>query len=204
MGGHTVFCNPPYGRSVIDWVRKANEESQKPGTTIVMLLFARTDTKWFHDYVYGKAEVRFLKGRVKFGGTKNNAPFPSMIVIFKSRQNEKDTKDAGGIFMSEEKKYRLFPQKGMFLKEILPMFRGSSTSTYDESGTQIIICPECEEWTHVTFNAHSGLLDLLGDLIVTDIDADDGNIVLWVKTDEFNWFNPKEGRNERTDSDASR
>lgn len=52
---------------------------------MVMLLPARTDTKWFHEYVYNKAEIRFIKGRLKFGNAQNSAPFPSMIVIFKGR-----------------------------------------------------------------------------------------------------------------------
>lgn len=77
----TIWCNPPYGRTVGDWVRKAYETSLN-GVTVVMLLPARTDTKWFHDFIYGKAEVRFLRGRLKFGGSKNSAPFPSMIVVF--------------------------------------------------------------------------------------------------------------------------
>lgn len=68
--------NPPYGRVIGDWVKKLSENKG------VALLPARTDTKWFHDYIYGKAEIRFLKGRVKFGDGKNSAPFPSMIVIF--------------------------------------------------------------------------------------------------------------------------
>jgi hypothetical protein len=62
--------------------------SNKP--TIVMLLPARTDTKWFHNYIYDKAEIRFLKGRLKFGGSKNSAPFPSMVVIFRpKKRNER-------------------------------------------------------------------------------------------------------------------
>ena len=81
-GGQSVFCNPPYGRQIGKWVQKALEESQKPGTVVVMLIPARTDTSWFHDYIYGKAEVRFVRGRIKFGEAKNNAPFPSMIVVF--------------------------------------------------------------------------------------------------------------------------
>jgi phage N-6-adenine-methyltransferase len=81
--GHIVFCNPPYGRKVGEWVKKGYEESLKPNTKVVMLLPARTDTKWFHDYIYGKAEIRFIKGRLKFGGCKDAAPFPSMVVIFK-------------------------------------------------------------------------------------------------------------------------
>ena len=50
--------------------------------TVVMLIPARTDTKWFHEYIYNKAEVRFVKGRLKFGNSKNSAPFPSMVVVF--------------------------------------------------------------------------------------------------------------------------
>jgi len=82
-GGHTVFCNPPYGREIGKWVQKCSEESKKQNTLCIMLIPARTDTKWFHQYIYGKAEIRFIKGRLKFGDCKNSAPFPSMIVIFK-------------------------------------------------------------------------------------------------------------------------
>lgn len=81
-GGETVFCNPPYGREISKWVEKCFIESQKPSTKIVMLIPARTDTKYFHDFIYHKAELRFIKGRLKFGGSKNSAPFPSMVVIF--------------------------------------------------------------------------------------------------------------------------
>lgn len=82
-GGATVFCNPPYGRQIYDWVKKCYQESRKPGTTVVMLIPARTDTRYFHDFIYHKArEIRFIKGRLKFGNAKNAAPFPSMIVIF--------------------------------------------------------------------------------------------------------------------------
>lgn len=80
-GGYSVFCNPPYGREIGAWVRKGYEEAQKPGTKVVMLLPARTDTRWFHDYCV-KGKIEFLKGRLKFGGCQNPAPFPSMIVIF--------------------------------------------------------------------------------------------------------------------------
>ena len=82
-GGYCVFCNPPYGREISKWVQKSYEESQKEDTTVVMLIPARTDTKWFHEYIYNKAEIRFLKGRLKFGDAKNSAPFPSMVVVFK-------------------------------------------------------------------------------------------------------------------------
>ena len=72
------WMNPPYGRDIIKWVKKADESN----CLVVGLLPARTDTKWFHDYCI-KHEVRFIKGRLKFGGSKNSAPFPSMLVIFK-------------------------------------------------------------------------------------------------------------------------
>jgi site-specific DNA-methyltransferase (adenine-specific) len=77
--GLTCWCNPPYGREISKWVKKAAES----GATVVMLLPARTDTRWFHDYVYRKAEIRFIRGRLKFGGARNAAPFPSMIVVFR-------------------------------------------------------------------------------------------------------------------------
>lgn len=80
--GETVFCNPPYGRELPLWIEKA-ARSAGGGTTVVMLIPARTDTRAFHDFILHKAEIRFLKGRLKFGGAKHNAPFPSMIVIFK-------------------------------------------------------------------------------------------------------------------------
>lgn len=83
--GHTVFCNPPYGaKSTAEWIKKCADESRNPNTKVVMLIPARTDTKAFHEYIYHKAEVRFIRGRLKFGGAKNSAPFPSMVVIFNS------------------------------------------------------------------------------------------------------------------------
>ena len=78
-----MFCNPPYGRELPKWVEKAYEESRKPKTLVVMLIQARTDTRWFHDYIYGKAEIRFIRGRLRFSGATENAPFPSMVVVFR-------------------------------------------------------------------------------------------------------------------------
>lgn len=80
--GHVVWCNPPYGREIGLWVKTAYLEHNAHGTTIVMLLPARTDTRWFHNYVLGKASIRFLQGRLKFGNCKNSAPFPSMLAIY--------------------------------------------------------------------------------------------------------------------------
>lgn len=82
-GNEIVWCNPPYGKEIGKWVKFAFENNKFWKNTIVMLLPARTDTKWFHEYIYGKAEIRFVKGRLKFGNSKNSAPFPSMVVIFK-------------------------------------------------------------------------------------------------------------------------
>lgn len=79
-----VWCNPPYGREVGRWVEKAYKESQR-GAIVVMLLPARTDTKWFHDYVMKADEVALLRGRLKFrihGVEQQSAPFPSMLVRF--------------------------------------------------------------------------------------------------------------------------
>ena len=78
----TCWMNPPYGRKIGRWVQKAYEESLTGRCRVVALLPARTDTKWFHEFIYGKAEIRFLKGRVKFQGAKHGAPFPSMICVF--------------------------------------------------------------------------------------------------------------------------
>ena len=79
----TVFMNPPYGREIKYWVQKAYEETLK-GATVVCLIPARTDTAYWHDYIFGKADdIRFLRGRLKFGDSKNPAPFPSAIIIYK-------------------------------------------------------------------------------------------------------------------------
>lgn len=75
-----VFCNPPYWRVIRNRVKKWYSAR---GGVVVMLLPARTDTTWFHEYIYHKAEIRFIKWRLKFGDSKNSAPFPSMIVIYK-------------------------------------------------------------------------------------------------------------------------
>lgn len=83
-GQHIVFCNPPYGRTIGEWARKCYEASLA-GATVVLLAHARTDTRFFHDWVYGKAELRFVRGRLKFGDGKQSAPFPSMVAIYRPR-----------------------------------------------------------------------------------------------------------------------
>jgi len=77
------YMNPPYGRKITRWVKKAYDESLK-GATVVCLLPSRTVTRWWHNYVMKAKEIRFIKGRLKFGDSKNSAPFPSCIVIFKA------------------------------------------------------------------------------------------------------------------------
>lgn len=78
-----AWCNPPYGPGISKWIEKAFRESHN-GVTSVLLLPSRTDTRWFHSFVLGKAEIRFIKGRLKFGAAIYNAPFPSMIVIYRA------------------------------------------------------------------------------------------------------------------------
>ena len=82
-----AFVNPPYGRNVKKWVEKCyTEVFHRNCKCAVMLIAARTDTAWFHDYIYNIAEVRFIRGRLRFGGATENAPFPSMVVIFRKPQ----------------------------------------------------------------------------------------------------------------------
>ncbi len=81
-GGKRVFCNPPYSQ-IGEWVKKSYYEGCKDNTVVVLLIPARTDTKYFHNYIYHRAEIRFIKGRLKFNNHKNSAPFPSMLVIFR-------------------------------------------------------------------------------------------------------------------------
>lgn len=76
------WCNPPYGREIGEWVAKAREAS-RAGATVVCLLPARTDTAWWHSHVMEATEVRFVRGRLRFGGGENSAPFPSAVVVFR-------------------------------------------------------------------------------------------------------------------------
>jgi len=77
-----TFVNPPYGREIGKWVKKGYEEARR-GNTVVMLLPSRTDTVWWHEYVMKAREIRFIKGRLRFGNAVNSAPFPSAIAVFK-------------------------------------------------------------------------------------------------------------------------
>lgn len=84
--GEVCWMNPPYGTQIRRWIAKARMETEvnntKP-TTVVALIPARTDTRWWHDHIEGRAEVRFIKGRLRFSGATINAPFPSCVVVFR-------------------------------------------------------------------------------------------------------------------------
>ena len=87
--GETVFMNPPYGSAIAKWMKKAYLESCK-GATVVCLVPSRTDTAWWHEYAM-QGEIRFLRGRIKFGNATHNAPFPSAIVIFRAQNKNYGT-----------------------------------------------------------------------------------------------------------------
>lgn len=81
-----VFCNPPYGRDIDRWIRKAVDSAREDGATVVMVLPARTGNAWFHQRVLPFAEIRFIRGRLNFtlgGGGRKNAPFDSMVCVFR-------------------------------------------------------------------------------------------------------------------------
>lgn len=80
--GNKNFVNPPYGRQISRWIQKGYREYLK-GKTVVFLIPSRTDTRWWHEYIMSATEIRFIKGRLRFGNAVNGAPFPSAIVIFK-------------------------------------------------------------------------------------------------------------------------
>jgi hypothetical protein len=82
--GEVNFVNPPYGKEIRNWIEKGFQEHLK-GKTVVFLLPSRTDTAWWHDFLMKAHEIRFIRGRLKFGDQKNSAPFPSAIVVFKKK-----------------------------------------------------------------------------------------------------------------------
>jgi phage N-6-adenine-methyltransferase len=82
----TCWMNPPYGRTIGQWMKKAYGSSLT-GATVVCLVPARTDTRWWHDYAM-KGRIEFIRGRLKFGNAKNSAPFPSALVIFSKGQSK--------------------------------------------------------------------------------------------------------------------
>jgi site-specific DNA-methyltransferase (adenine-specific) len=84
--GKRVYVNPPYGKEITKWLNKALEELNKHSEIVVFLLPSYTDVKWFHEIVLPNAEIRFIKGRLKFGEHNNTAPFASMLVIFRRKR----------------------------------------------------------------------------------------------------------------------
>ena len=82
-GDGAIWLNPPYGKTIKEWMKKADEESKK-GATVVCLVPSRTDTAWFHDYCIHH-EVRYIRGRLKFGNAKNAAPFPSALIVMRKK-----------------------------------------------------------------------------------------------------------------------
>ena len=80
--GSSNFVNPPYGRQIGKWISKGYAEHKK-GKIVVFLIPSRTDTRWWHDYIMKATEIRFIRGRLKFKGTTNSAPFPSAIAVFR-------------------------------------------------------------------------------------------------------------------------
>jgi len=85
--GKRNFINPPYGRKIKAWIKKAYEESLN-NKLCVLLIPSRTDTKWWHDYIMKSNNIRFIKGRLKFSNYKNSAPFPSCVVVFEPKVTE--------------------------------------------------------------------------------------------------------------------
>jgi hypothetical protein len=82
--GCSNFCNPPYGTQIKHWIKKGFLEASK-GKAVVFLIPSRTDTEWWHEYIMRADEIRFIRGRLKFQGAINSAPFPSCIVIYRSK-----------------------------------------------------------------------------------------------------------------------
>ena len=102
----TCWCNPPYGREQIKWVERASEEVMKYNNTIVMLIPARPDTKVWHNIIFKYAKaICFIKGRLKFGNSKDSAPFPSAIIVFSNYINDEQIKVLNGlgkVFVNKE------------------------------------------------------------------------------------------------------
>lgn len=84
--GDSTFCNPPYSKIAV-WVRYAYQQ-HLGGRTVVLLIPSRTDTRWWHEYIMKADEIRFIKGRLKFGGARFGAPFPSAVIVFRRRNGE--------------------------------------------------------------------------------------------------------------------
>jgi len=86
-GGETVYCNPPYSQ-IEKWVEKCFYEAQQDNTVVVLLIPSRTDTRYFHNFILNRSEIRFVKGRLHFNDEKGTAPFPSMVVVFRGAERK--------------------------------------------------------------------------------------------------------------------
>lgn len=159
------WCNPPYGRDVWKWVA-AGQVASVMGATVVMLLPARTDTKWFHDWIYGKAEIRFIRGRLKFGGSKSCAPFPSMVVIFRPTEDAADLTDALRAQKTPAKLDRS-RWKGCFICKGATYLDGDVcvSGTHFARLSQFDFCPDCgrplteEAWAELERRINDGTID---------------------------------------------
>ena len=133
--GGAVFCNPPYGREIGKWVKKAFEEA-RGGYPVVLLIPARTDTTYFHDYIYGKAEIRFVRGRLRFtdeeGNAADPAPFPSMLVIYNGERVKNEWPNGGFHFRRQEvlNEQNTKPQK----LNTLMVWRNGRTANREKEG----------------------------------------------------------------------
>lgn len=133
--GGAVFCNPPYGREIGKWVKKAFEEA-RGGYPVVLLIPARTDTTYFHDYIYGKAEIRFIRGRLRFtdeeGNAADPAPFPSMLVIYNGERVKNEWPNGGFHFRRQEvlNEQNTKPQK----LNTLMVWRNGRTANREKEG----------------------------------------------------------------------
>lgn len=101
--GEVCYMNPPYGRQIVPFIKKAYYEGQQDNTTVICLIPSRTDTRWWHSYVMKAAEIRFIQGRLTFQGESNAAPFPSAIVIFKRTKTLRVRAMTAGIKIHKDK-----------------------------------------------------------------------------------------------------
>lgn len=153
-GGGAVFCNPPYSRrgkdkpGQEDWIKKAAEEGSRPGAVVVMLIPARTDTLAFHEYIYHKAEIRFIKGRLRFrvdGKAGDAAPFPSMVAIFRGERKKSGMKIKITTSLSVEERIR--PTVGGIYEVTETENRGRAGEVYfiQNNGERVgVFARECE------------------------------------------------------------
>jgi phage N-6-adenine-methyltransferase len=121
------FMNPPYGDHISDWMEKAYKESRR-GALVVCLVPTRTDTRWWHDWAMKADEIRFVKGRIKFGNGKQSAPFPSCVIVFRPRANDYSTIVVRPCKFKKEKGARYKPIKDLIDNDKYKQFKESVQS----------------------------------------------------------------------------